>query len=86
MRRTEDNNENYCDSCGQHEPNLTEICPQPRQVVPTEDKKIFGPLCNQLKIDMQNLYQQTFDILYQKEQQALAKKALWNTLCHHLKT
>lgn len=41
----------------------------------TDDKKSFGPLCNQLKVEFQNLHQQTFDILYKKEQDALAKKA-----------
>lgn len=40
-----------------------------------DDKKIFGPLCNQLKIEFQNLHQETFNILYQKEQDALIKKA-----------
>lgn len=40
-----------------------------------DDKKVFGPLCNQLKVEFQNLHQQTFDILYQKEQDALAAKA-----------
>lgn len=40
-----------------------------------DDKKIFGPLCNQLKIDFQNLYQEMLGFLYQKEQDALAKKA-----------
>lgn len=41
----------------------------------TEDKRVFGPLCNQLKIEFQNLHQQTLNILYQKEQDALAAKA-----------
>jgi phenylalanyl-tRNA synthetase alpha chain len=40
-----------------------------------EDKKIFGPLCNSLKIEFQNLYQQTADILYAQEQKLLAQKA-----------
>ncbi|MBP6870214.1 phenylalanine--tRNA ligase subunit alpha [Candidatus Babeliales bacterium] len=43
--------------------------------LPAEDKKTFGPLCNQLKTEFQNLHQQTFDILYKKEQQAIAAKA-----------
>ncbi len=40
-----------------------------------EDKKTFGPLCNQLKVDMQNLYQATQEILYQKQQDIIAQKA-----------
>ena len=40
-----------------------------------DDKKTFGPLCNQLKVEFQDLHQQTQEILYKKEQQALAEKA-----------
>jgi len=43
--------------------------------LPADDKKVFGPLCNQLKAEFQNLYQHTQDILYKKEQEALAQKA-----------
>lgn len=40
-----------------------------------EDKKIFGPLCNQLKVEFQNAYQATLHVLYAKEQEEIAKKA-----------
>lgn len=40
-----------------------------------EDKKTFGPACNQLKVEFQDLHQQTQEILYKKEQQALVQKA-----------
>ncbi|MDP3788572.1 MAG: phenylalanine--tRNA ligase subunit alpha [Candidatus Chromulinivorax sp.] len=40
-----------------------------------EDKKTFGPACNQLKTEFQDLHLQTQEILYQREQQAIALKA-----------
>ncbi|MBV8660772.1 MAG: phenylalanine--tRNA ligase subunit alpha [Candidatus Dependentiae bacterium] len=40
-----------------------------------EDKKTFGPLCNAIKVEFQNLHQQTQEILYTRAQQALAEKA-----------
>jgi phenylalanyl-tRNA synthetase alpha chain len=43
--------------------------------LPAEDKKTFGPACNQLKTEFQDLHQQTLEILYKKEQQAIAQKA-----------
>jgi len=40
-----------------------------------EDKKTFGPLCNQLKVEFQNLHTATQEILYKKEQDLIAEKA-----------
>jgi phenylalanyl-tRNA synthetase alpha chain len=40
-----------------------------------DDKKTFGPACNALKIEFQDLHQQTQEILYKKEQEIIAKKA-----------
>lgn len=40
-----------------------------------DDKKVFGPLCNQLKAEFQDLHEQTLAILYKKEHEALAQKA-----------
>jgi len=40
-----------------------------------EDKKTFGPACNQLKTEFQDLHQQTLEILYKREQEIIAQKA-----------
>ena len=40
-----------------------------------EDKKTFGPACNQLKIEFQELHQQTQAILFAREQELIAQKA-----------
>ena len=43
--------------------------------LPAEDKKTFGPACNQLKAEFQELHQQTQAILLQREQEIIAQKA-----------
>jgi len=45
------------------------------KVLSPEDKKTFGPLCNQLKSEFQDLHKKTQEILYKKEQEDLAQKA-----------
>ncbi|MGZ6251380.1 MAG: phenylalanine--tRNA ligase subunit alpha [Candidatus Chromulinivorax sp.] len=40
-----------------------------------DDKRIFGPLCNQLKAEFQQLHQEIQEKLYTQEQQAAAQKA-----------
>ena len=40
-----------------------------------DEKRVFGPICNQLKVEIQDLYQQTLQILYKKEQEVIAQKA-----------
>ena len=45
------------------------------KMLSTDDKKIFGPLCNQLKADFQLLHQTKLNELYQEEQMILAQKA-----------
>jgi phenylalanyl-tRNA synthetase alpha chain len=45
------------------------------KMLSTDDKKIFGPLCNQLKADFQLLHQAKLDELYQQEQMIIAQKA-----------
>jgi phenylalanyl-tRNA synthetase alpha chain len=41
----------------------------------TEDKKTFGPACNQLKTEFQELHQQTQAILFARAQELIAQKA-----------
>ncbi len=43
--------------------------------LPAEDKRTFGPACNQLKAEFQDLYQKTLELLYKREQEAIAQKA-----------
>lgn len=43
--------------------------------LPAEDKKTFGPACNQLKAEFQELHQQTQAILVTREQEIIAQKA-----------
>jgi phenylalanyl-tRNA synthetase alpha chain len=43
--------------------------------LPAEDKKTFGPACNQLKAEFQELHQQTQAILVAREQEIIAQKA-----------
>lgn len=40
-----------------------------------DDKRVFGPLCNQLKTEFQNLHLALQEQFYQQQQAALAKKA-----------
>lgn len=40
-----------------------------------DDKKVFGPACNQLKVNFQDLYQATLEVLYKQEQAELEQKA-----------
>ncbi|AXK60332.1 phenylalanine--tRNA ligase subunit alpha [Candidatus Chromulinivorax destructor] len=40
-----------------------------------DDKRVFGPICNQLKVEFQDLYLATQTVLYEKEAALLAKKS-----------
>ena len=40
-----------------------------------DDKKTFGPACNQLKAEFQELHQQTQALLFAREQEIIARKA-----------
>lgn len=40
-----------------------------------DDKRVFGPICNQLKVEFQDLHLVTQDILNKKEEELLAKKS-----------
>jgi len=40
-----------------------------------DDKKTFGPLCNVIKVEFQDLHKASLELLYKQEQEAIAAKA-----------
>lgn len=40
-----------------------------------DEKRVYGPICNQLKVEFQDLHLATQEKLYQQEQEALTKKS-----------
>lgn len=53
---------------------ITEIMTELKSMS-ADDKRTFGPICNQLKVEMQNLHQATQEKLYQQEQELVAQKS-----------
>lgn len=53
---------------------LTDLMTELKSMSP-DDKRVFGPICNQLKIEFQDLHLATQTIIYEKEAQLLAKKS-----------